>query len=108
MKGCVTRQVMQTVVRVGAECGALVLVDPKIPHLDFYSGATLVTPNHYEAETATHLRIRSNDDAQRAATVFGERARCEGVLITRGEHGMWLSCAEVEGYLPAAGREVAD
>jgi bifunctional ADP-heptose synthase (sugar kinase/adenylyltransferase) len=26
------------------------LVDPKVPHLDFYRGATLVTPNHHEAE----------------------------------------------------------
>jgi D-beta-D-heptose 7-phosphate kinase/D-beta-D-heptose 1-phosphate adenosyltransferase len=99
---------MATVVAAAQTRNIPVLVDPKIPHLDFYSGATLVTPNHYEAETATHLRIRSNDDAQRAAAVFRERARCDGVLITRGEHGMWLSCAEVEGYLPAAAREVAD
>jgi D-beta-D-heptose 7-phosphate kinase/D-beta-D-heptose 1-phosphate adenosyltransferase len=108
LKGLVTRRLMASVVAAAQTRNIPVLVDPKIPHLDFYSGATLVTPNHYEAETATHLRIRSNDDAQRAAAVFRERARCEGVLITRGEHGMWLSCAEVEGYLPAAAREVAD
>jgi rfaE bifunctional protein kinase chain/domain len=49
MKGCITRQVMQTAVSVGAECGAPVLVDPKIPHLDYYNGATIVTPNHHDA-----------------------------------------------------------
>ena len=54
MKGCVTRQVMQTAVSVGAERGVPVLVDPKIPHLDYYAGTTLVTPNHHEAEIATH------------------------------------------------------
>ncbi len=32
----------------------------------------------------------------------------ESVLITRGEHGMWLDHAGVDGYLPASAREVAD
>jgi bifunctional ADP-heptose synthase (sugar kinase/adenylyltransferase) len=30
------------------------------------------------------------------------------VLITRGEHGMWLSDAAVEGSIPALTREVSD
>ena len=30
------------------------------------------------------------------------------MLITRGEHGMWLDHAGVDGYLPASAREVAD
>jgi bifunctional ADP-heptose synthase (sugar kinase/adenylyltransferase) len=29
------------------------LVDPKIPHIDHYAGATLITPNHHEVEQAT-------------------------------------------------------
>ena len=32
----------------------------------------------------------------------------EGVLITRGEDGMWLSHAGVDGYLSSSAREVAD
>ncbi len=44
-----------------------VLVDPKIPHLDYYAGATIVTPNHHEAETATHRRVRSEEEARDAA-----------------------------------------
>ena len=88
--------------------GIPVLVDPKIPHLDYYAGSTLITPNHVEAETATHLRIRTDEDARAAAGKFRERARCDSVLITRGEHGMWLACGEVEGALPATAREVSD
>ena len=30
------------------------------------------------------------------------------MLITRGEHGMWLSDAGVEGTIPAIAREVSD
>ncbi len=84
------------------------LVDPKIPHLGCYAGATLVTPNHHEAETATHVRIRTDDDARQAARDFRERAGCDAVLITRGEQGMWLSEANVEGSIPAVAREVSD
>jgi D-glycero-beta-D-manno-heptose-7-phosphate kinase len=108
LKGLVTRRLMAAAVAAGRAHEIPVLVDPKIPHLDYYAGATLVTPNHYEAETATHLRIRSADEAGQAARVFRERARCDGVLITRGEHGMWLSCDGVEGHLRASAREVAD
>ncbi|MGH9174730.1 MAG: D-glycero-beta-D-manno-heptose-7-phosphate kinase [Vicinamibacterales bacterium] len=108
LKGIVTRRVMAGVVAAGQEHGIPVLVDPKIPHLDYYGGATLVTPNHHEAETATHLRIRSDEEARQAAAAFRERARCDGVLITRGEQGMWLACDGAEGHLPAAAREVSD
>ena len=37
-----------------------------------------------------------------------ERLRCDGVLITRGEAGMWLLDDRHEGHLAAAAREVAD
>src|SRR5439155_23512227 len=84
------------------------IIDPKIPHLACYAGATLITPNHHEAETATHRVLRTDEDAREAARDFRERAKCDGVLITRGEHGMWLSDADVEGSIPSIAREVSD
>jgi D-glycero-beta-D-manno-heptose-7-phosphate kinase len=108
LKGVVTRRLMAHVIATGQRRAVPVLVDPKIPHLEYYAGASLVTPNNHEAETATHVRIRSDEDARNAARVFRERARCEGVLITRGEHGMWLAHELAEGHLPAAAREVSD
>lgn len=108
LKGVVTRRLMAAIVAAGQQQGIPVLVDPKIPHLDYYAGATLVTPNHHEAEMATHLRIRTDDDARQAARFFRDRIKCDGVLITRGEHGMWLAAEGAEGHLPAAAREVSD
>ena len=84
------------------------VVDPKIPHIDYYRGATVITPNHHEAEIATNMRIRTDDDARTAARAFRERATCDAVLMTRGDQGMWLLCDGVEDSLPAAAREVAD
>ena len=107
LKGCITRKVVQTAV-ASAPSGVPVLVDPKIPHIDYYSGTTLVTPNHYEAEIATNMRIRSEDEARAAARQFRTRAQCASVLMTRGDQGMWLLCNESEGHLPSAAREVAD
>ena len=108
LKGCITARVMQAVVAVGAERGIPVLVDPKIPHIDYYAGVSVITPNHHEAEIATNMRVRTEDEARISARVFRERAACGAVLMTRGDQGMWLLGGEIEGHLPAAAREVAD
>ena len=108
LKGAITRRLVAALVAAAADRHIPLLVDPKIPHLDYYGEATLVTPNHHEAEAATHQHIRNNADVSRAAAAFRERARCKGVLITRGEHGMWLLADGVEGALGATAREVAD
>jgi len=108
LKGCITRAVVQAAVAAAAARGVPVLVDPKIPHVDYYTGTTVVTPNHNEAEIAANLRVRSEDDARRAARLFRDRAQCHSVLMTRGDQGMWLLGDNVEGHLPAAAREVAD
>lgn len=107
-KGCVTARVMRAVVEAAATTGVGVFVDPKIAHLDRYAGATVVTPNHHEAEAATHVRIRSYDDAREAARLFRRQAKCGSVLMTRGDQGMWLSSDTAEGCLAASAREVAD
>jgi D-beta-D-heptose 7-phosphate kinase/D-beta-D-heptose 1-phosphate adenosyltransferase len=108
LKGGVTRRIAEAVVAEADRGGAPLLVDPKIPHIDYYAGATLVTPNHHEAEIATHMRVRSEDEAREAARQFRHRARCKGVLMTRGDQGMWLLTDDAEGNLPASAREVSD
>ena len=108
LKGCVTRRVVAATVVAAAERGVPVLVDPKIPHVDYYAGTTMVTPNHHEAEIAAHMRVRSEDEARDAARIVRDRARCAGVLMTRGDQGMWLLTDTVEGRLPASAREVSD
>ena len=108
LKGVVTRGLTSRIVAQAALRNVAVLVDPKVPHIDYYAGAMLVTPNNDEAEVATHMRIRSDQDATRAAHVFMERAHCLGVLITRGEQGMSLVDASGDVHFPAVAREVAD
>jgi D-beta-D-heptose 7-phosphate kinase/D-beta-D-heptose 1-phosphate adenosyltransferase len=107
LKGCVTRRVVEATVTAAAARGIPVLVDPKIPHVDYYAKTTVVTPNHHEAEIAASMRVRTDDEARVAAQLFRDRAQCGAVVMTRGDQGMWV-LADVEGHLPAAAREVAD
>jgi len=107
-KGVVTRRTMAHIVGFAQRSGLPVIVDPKVPHIDYYSGAALVTPNHIEAESAANIRIVTNEDASRAAAELRKRIGVGSVLITRGEHGMWLDHDGASGYLPASAREVAD
>ncbi len=99
LKGAVTPALMRWLAERRAATGLLVLVDPKIPHLASYAGASLITPNHHEAEVATHTRIRTDADARDAARAFRALARSTSVMITRGEHGLWLA----EGAAAAGG-----
>ena len=108
LKGLISRGVARACIDAARARRIPVLVDPKVTHIDYYEGATLVTPNHHEAEAVTHLRIRSAEDAFAAARRFRERARCENVLITRGEHGMTLLGTDGNAEFPAEAREVSD
>ena len=108
LKGAVSRAVASAAIAAARRRSIPVLVDPKVPHIDYYRGATVITPNHHEAEAVTYMRIRTSDDAVTAASSFRERAACESVLITRGEHGMTLLGPDGHADLPAEAREVAD
>jgi rfaE bifunctional protein kinase chain/domain len=117
LKGVVTPQVASAAAHAARTHRIPLLVDPKVPHIDRYAGATVITPNHHEAESVTHMRIRSAADAREAARRFRDRAGSDAVLITRGEQGMWLlgpggpdgkDGQDAEVDLPAEAREVAD
>jgi rfaE bifunctional protein kinase chain/domain len=110
-KGVVGPVVLAAAVAATARAGIPLLVDPKVPQAERYRGATVVTPNHHEAEMMTGTRIRTPDDAREAARAV--HARCgASVVITWGEQGMWILDASgarlSEAALPAAAREVSD
>ncbi len=112
LKGCVTAGTMAAVLAAATPAGIPILVDPKIPHLDLYGGVTLITPNQVEAETATHARVRTDQEARAAARQLRDRLRCTSVVITRGEHGMWVldgtTTPATEANFAATALEVSD
>jgi len=110
-KGVVTPRVIAAAVAAARQAGVPLLVDPKVPQSERYRGASLITPNHHEAEVMMQSSIKSEDDVRRAARGLHERTGAN-VVITWGEHGMWVfdssQGAEAGQLLPAAAREVSD
>jgi D-beta-D-heptose 7-phosphate kinase/D-beta-D-heptose 1-phosphate adenosyltransferase len=110
-KGVVGQAIIDAAGSAAKSAGIPLLVDPKIPQADRYRGATLLTPNHHEAELMTQMSIRTPDEVRRAAELIHERSGAS-VLITWGELGMWMLDASrspvAEAHFAAAAREVAD
>jgi D-beta-D-heptose 7-phosphate kinase/D-beta-D-heptose 1-phosphate adenosyltransferase len=110
-KGVVSDGVIVAAARWASHRGVPLLVDPKVARAERYRGVTVVTPNHHEAEIMTRRAIRTNEDAREAARQLHEQTGAS-VLITRGEHGMWVldtrAAPPAEAALPAMAREVAD
>ena len=84
LKGLLTQEFMANILLSAKEHGVPVFVDPKAPHLNWYSGCSLITPNHHEAEKATRMRIQTEDEARTAASTLQTSVPCTSVLITRG------------------------
>jgi D-beta-D-heptose 7-phosphate kinase/D-beta-D-heptose 1-phosphate adenosyltransferase len=108
-KGVVSRAVMRRVLEAARRRRVPVLVDPKVPHLPLYRGASVITPNLREAERATRIDIRSPRDLQAAGRRLLSSLRCRAALITRGESGMTLFEPRRRPFhIPATAREVFD
>lgn len=110
-KGVVVPPVIAAAADIAGKAGIPLLIDPKVPVAERYRGATLLTPNHHEAELMTQTSIRVPEDARTAARILHERTGAS-IVITWGEHGMWVLDATTgsltESAIPATAREVAD
>ncbi len=88
--------------------GRPVLVDPKGDDFARYRGATLITPNLVEFESIVGPCADDAAIERKGRTLMAELA-LEGLLITRGEHGMTLlEGAGPAQHLPTHAREVFD
>jgi D-beta-D-heptose 7-phosphate kinase/D-beta-D-heptose 1-phosphate adenosyltransferase len=108
LKGTVSRDIVTAALAQARLRGTKVLVDPKIANLSVYKGVDVITPNHHEAELATHVRIRQATDADAVARTFQHLADCGAVVLTLGELGMWVHTDGSGVHLPARAHEVAD
>ena len=110
-KGAITRSVLDAATDAAMRMRCPLIIDPKVPDAGYYRGATVITPNHREAEAMAGAPVRDHDDAREAAHKIHE-ASGASVLMTWGERGMWVMDVSAtparEAVMPAAAREVAD
>ena len=85
------------------------IVDPKPSNVHRFVGATIITPNHHEAEIISGMTITDAQSVSAAARQIREQIDCSSVLITRGEAGMALwQEDETLVTIPTTAREVYD
>jgi rfaE bifunctional protein kinase chain/domain len=108
-KGALTPAVIERAIALAKAREIPVLVDPKLRRYRLYREVTLVTPNQVEAARFTGLVVHSQEDVEAAAQAILRDLQCEGVLVTRGEHGMSLfEAGRPPLHIPTSAREVFD
>ena len=108
-KGGITAGLLEAILPEARGRRIIVAIDPKRRHFARYQGPTLITPNLAEAAHAVGFPIRTDEDVLRAGHSIRESLAADGVLLTRGEHGM--SLFERDGlitHIAATAREVFD
>ncbi len=107
-KGVLSRDTTLHLIELARGAGAFVAVDPKVHHFSVYRGASIVTPNSREAESATGIEIRDDASAREAGQKLRQNLESEYLLLTRGDRGMILFDESGHHQIPTVAREVFD
>jgi D-glycero-beta-D-manno-heptose-7-phosphate kinase len=115
-KGVIAQGVVDGVLAAAHAAGIPVGLDPKDSHELSFSRLTLATPNYAEACSAAGLKpLPLEGDLLRHATLRAAgdallaKWHCDLLIITLGQHGMYLRAAGAKPLvIPARAREVFD
>lgn len=108
-KGMLTDRVIQGVIDMANRLGKPVIVDPKGRDFSRYRGATIVTPNRKELETATGMIAGTDDEVRAAAMKVMMECGITAVMATRSQDGMSVITSDADPrHIPANVREVFD
>jgi D-beta-D-heptose 7-phosphate kinase/D-beta-D-heptose 1-phosphate adenosyltransferase len=109
-KGLLTPGLLRALIGGAARRRIPIIVDPRLTDdYSIYRGATALTPNRFETETATGMKLTDRDAWRKAAESLIRKHALSACLITLDRDGMYL--AERGGkssYIPTTPREVYD
>ena len=90
-KGVLSTELAKEMISLAQKENKKVLVDPPMGQ-DYskYAGATLITPNRYEASTSVGFDIKTIEDAKKAAVLLAEKLSLEAVVVTLDREGAFL------------------
>ena len=109
-KGLLTQNIARVLIEGANRQGVPVIIDPRLSDdLSIYRGATALTPNRYEAERATRLRLTHRPSWETASRSMLRDLDLDFCLVTLDREGMFLcerngTCA----HLPTNPLEVYD
>ena len=107
-KGVLTDRLLKEVIAIGRKANIPVLVDPKGDDYSKYLGATLLTPNRKEAQTATGISITDEATLLEAGRKLLADLELDALVLTRSEEGMTVFSSDGEIHLPTVAREIFD
>ncbi|MCF6147559.1 MAG: D-glycero-beta-D-manno-heptose 1-phosphate adenylyltransferase [Candidatus Kuenenia sp.] len=109
-KGLLSDSLLKTIITLCREYKKVIIADPKLTsNYSCYRGATAITPNRFETECATGIKITDNDSLHRAASKFVSDLALEYCIITIDREGMFLYHKNGEGRVfPTTPRSVYD
>jgi len=97
-KGVLTDACGPELIASGRQAGCEVIVDPALVS-DYarYRGATLLTPNRYEASLASGVAIGNEDSLRRAAGKIIQATGARAVMITLDREGIFVMSGDGPG-----------
>ena len=108
-KGMITEDLMGAIKELADQHGVPILVDPKVEHMKYYEGVTVITPNHLEAKQAAGFLSTQDVPIEHIGASLQKRLRCQAVVVTRGEEGMSIFEQDGQSWtIPAVARQVYD
>ncbi len=106
-KGVLTKRLTKKIIDFANEKQISVFADPKGKDYSKYNGATLITPNKLEAQTATGLSISDDVSLQKVGLKLKKECELKNVIITLSEEGMAIFSKEFK-KIPTVAKEVYD
>ena len=109
-KGLLTPGLLRALIDSANRRGIPIVIDPRLcDDFSIYRGATALTPNRFETETATGMRLNDRAAWRAAAETLVKKLDLKACLITLDRDGMYLAeRGGADTYVPTTPREVYD
>jgi len=108
-KGVLSFGLTQRLIAMAHSIGCPVIADPKTNNFSKYQGATVITPNQFEAEQATGMSIHDESSLHSVGDKLLANLKGSALLITRAAQGMSLFVqGQIPVHIPTEARDVYD
>lgn len=108
-KGMITVELMKAIHTLADQFDVPIVVDPKVEHMAYYQGVTVITPNHLEAKQAAGFLPSQDVPIEEIGIALQQRLQCQAVVVTRGQEGMSIFENTGQSWsIPAVARQVYD
>ncbi|NIT13277.1 MAG: D-glycero-beta-D-manno-heptose-7-phosphate kinase, partial [Candidatus Dadabacteria bacterium] len=87
-KGVISKKIISEITKLAAKKNIFTVADPKGKDPLKYKGIKVLTPNSKEASELSGIDLEHNADISKAAKHIIDKCRLEGIVITRGKHGI--------------------